>query len=117
MPALGDDESTVIGTVRQEVDETLEATKTWPIRVLILFDSFSKAFRGPEADVPDEATAVLRGLPGPFGFLESSVMIYRRQHEIHLLGERDVDRVKGHNQIFCAVDLRLLSAEGEFRWP
>lgn len=43
--ALGDDEATVVGAVRQEVDEALEATETWPVGVLVLPESVSRVWR------------------------------------------------------------------------
>ena len=43
--ALGDDEATVVGAVRQEVDEALEATETWPVGVLVLLEMVSRVCR------------------------------------------------------------------------
>lgn len=43
--ALGDDEATVVRAVRQEVDEALEATETWPVGVLVLLEMVSRVCR------------------------------------------------------------------------
>jgi uncharacterized membrane protein len=104
--ALGDDESTVVGTVGQEVDEALETTEAWSFRVLVLFGlsvMLSHIWRRTYLVRPRLSNKVSQILSAFGGRLSVSTLILRRK--TNLLGKRNVDGVEGHDQVIRTIDL------------